>query len=239
MPTDLQNDWQTDLATHVPCADGLRWCVDNDIASQAEAFAKVTRPDWYCWLAQTYRVRLDHTALVTFAVDCAERVLPIYEARYPDDMRPRIAIETARRWTAGEASIGQVRAAKRPAAKAAYGAKREAEESDDLGPVSLRGAVESAAAHAVAKSAKSAKRAAGAPDVFKPYEIAWAASDASDACYAFAFAFAAFKGSDAEVCHAYAWAVAEAEQLWQVDQLRDLLAESPTPKTPGIGPGAA
>ena len=33
---------------------------------------------------------------VTFAADCAERVLPVYEAAYPDDDRPRKAIEAAR-----------------------------------------------------------------------------------------------------------------------------------------------
>ena len=33
---------------------------------------------------------------VEFAADCAERVLPIWEARYPDDDRPRKAIEAAR-----------------------------------------------------------------------------------------------------------------------------------------------
>ncbi|MHB1799388.1 MAG: putative immunity protein [Vulcanimicrobiaceae bacterium] len=33
---------------------------------------------------------------VKFAADCAERVLPIWEARHPDDDRPRKAIEAAR-----------------------------------------------------------------------------------------------------------------------------------------------
>lgn len=31
-----------------------------------------------------------------FAADCAERALPLFEARYPDDRRPRRAIEAAR-----------------------------------------------------------------------------------------------------------------------------------------------
>ena len=38
------------------------------------------------------------------ACDFAEHVLPIWEARYPGDDRPRVAIETKRRWLAGEAS---------------------------------------------------------------------------------------------------------------------------------------
>ena len=35
--------------------------------------------------------------LITFACDCAERVLTHFEKYYPDDKRPRWAIEAARR----------------------------------------------------------------------------------------------------------------------------------------------
>ncbi len=40
----------------------------------------------------------DHKALATWALDCAERVLPLFERSYPDDDRPRRAIETGREW---------------------------------------------------------------------------------------------------------------------------------------------
>jgi hypothetical protein len=36
--------------------------------------------------------------VVTFAADCAERVLPIFERAYPDDPRPREAIAAVRDW---------------------------------------------------------------------------------------------------------------------------------------------
>jgi hypothetical protein len=42
--------------------------------------------------------RPDQKALATWAADCAERVLPYVEARYPGDDRPRKAIETLREW---------------------------------------------------------------------------------------------------------------------------------------------
>ena len=42
------------------------------------------------------------TELRLFAADCAEHVLPIYEAAYPDDDRPRRAIEAARAFARGE-----------------------------------------------------------------------------------------------------------------------------------------
>nr|AQS31978.1 hypothetical protein [uncultured archaeon]AQS32273.1 hypothetical protein [uncultured archaeon] len=42
--------------------------------------------------------KTDHKTLVTWALDCAERVLPYFESKYPKDDRPRVAIETGRAW---------------------------------------------------------------------------------------------------------------------------------------------
>ncbi len=39
-----------------------------------------------------------------FACDCAERVLPIFENKYPEDKRPRQAVEVARRFASGQAT---------------------------------------------------------------------------------------------------------------------------------------
>ena len=40
----------------------------------------------------------DQKRMATWAADCAERVLPFFEEAYPDDDRPRKAIETCRTW---------------------------------------------------------------------------------------------------------------------------------------------
>jgi hypothetical protein len=40
----------------------------------------------------------DHKTLAVWAIDCAERVLPYFEENYPDDHRPRNAIETLQAW---------------------------------------------------------------------------------------------------------------------------------------------
>jgi len=40
--------------------------------------------------------------LYEFGCQCAERVLPIWEEKYPDDDRPRKAIEAKRAWMRGE-----------------------------------------------------------------------------------------------------------------------------------------
>ena len=42
--------------------------------------------------------RTDHKTLALWAIDCAERVMPYFEENYPDDQRPRQAIETLRTW---------------------------------------------------------------------------------------------------------------------------------------------
>ena len=40
----------------------------------------------------------DHKTLAVWAIDCAERVLPYFEEKYPEDHRPRNAIETLQTW---------------------------------------------------------------------------------------------------------------------------------------------
>jgi len=42
--------------------------------------------------------RTDHKTLATWALDCAERVLPFFENKYSEDDRPRQAIEAGRTW---------------------------------------------------------------------------------------------------------------------------------------------
>ena len=53
------------------------------------------------------------------AIEFAEQVLPIFEQRYPDDLRPRQAIQAARDYLDGKISVEELRAAY-AAAYAAY-----------------------------------------------------------------------------------------------------------------------
>ncbi|SHF08954.1 putative immunity protein [Streptoalloteichus hindustanus] len=66
----------------------------------------------------------DHEAVVLWAADCAEHVLPHFEERYPEDDRPRRAVEAGRAWARGEITPGAARAA----AFAARAAARDAVE---------------------------------------------------------------------------------------------------------------
>jgi len=42
--------------------------------------------------------KTDKKTLAVWAIDCAERVLPYFEKKYPKDRRPRKAIETLQAW---------------------------------------------------------------------------------------------------------------------------------------------
>src|SRR5215470_2306524 len=40
----------------------------------------------------------DHKTLAVWAIDCTERVMPYFEESYPQDHRPRQALDTLQRW---------------------------------------------------------------------------------------------------------------------------------------------
>jgi hypothetical protein len=42
--------------------------------------------------------KTNHKRLAVWAIDCVERVLPCFEAEFPEDPRPRNAIETLQAW---------------------------------------------------------------------------------------------------------------------------------------------
>lgn len=71
--------------------------------------------------------KTDHKTLAVWACDCAERVLPYFEKKYPEDNRPRRAIEAGRAW----ASTWVFKMADvRKAALAAHTAARKVEEDN-------------------------------------------------------------------------------------------------------------
>jgi hypothetical protein len=58
----------------------------------------------------------DHRALALWATDCAEHVLPHFEETYPNDNRPRKAVEAGRAWARGEIKMSEARVAVHAAA---------------------------------------------------------------------------------------------------------------------------
>jgi hypothetical protein len=71
--------------------------------------------------------KTDHKTLGIWAADCAERVLPYFEEKYPEDDRPRKAIVALRTWVkTGEFHMVEVRGA----SLAAHAAARDVAEDD-------------------------------------------------------------------------------------------------------------
>jgi immunity protein 5 of polymorphic toxin system len=53
----------------------------------------------------------DHRTLALWAADCIVHVLRLFEKNYPEDDRPRNAVEAGRAWARGEIATSEARAA--------------------------------------------------------------------------------------------------------------------------------
>jgi hypothetical protein len=144
---------------------------------------------------------LGHTTAVRWAADCATRVLPLYEAKYAGDDRPRKAIEAARRW------------AKNPTdANYAYAASAASDAASDAAYAAYSDAASSDAAYAAYSDAA--------------YAASYAADAAYDAAsYAAAAANAAYAASYAAASYAAATSAKERlkEREWQTRRLLKLM----------------
>jgi len=111
------------------------------------------------------------------AIKIAEVVLPIFEDKYPQDNRPRKAIEAARLYLAGEIGIEELEAAG-DAAEAAWAAARDAWDAAEAAWAAARDAWD--AAEAARDAAEAAREAAWAA----AGDAAWAAGAAGAAAWA-------------------------------------------------------
>ena len=109
------------------CREGLVWIKGKSLA---EFWSTCDRADWMLWLCG----RMEGTKgwptrqqIVLVACICAATSLPIFEKKYPQDDRPRKAIEAARAWANGKASIDDVRKARAAAADATTDATYDAD----------------------------------------------------------------------------------------------------------------
>ena len=100
------------------CSEAVVWAKEKSLA---EVWAICERGDWMLWLCgkmcgkKGWPTRQE---IVLVACDCADIVLPIFEKEYPNEKRPRTAIETARKWANGEATLKEVSIAAAAAAAA-------------------------------------------------------------------------------------------------------------------------
>jgi hypothetical protein len=196
-PVFCQSGWH--LATHQGIAEYARtgavlWIAEGRGASVAAddkvAFSSARLVSQVGTLTRVIAVQ--------WAAECARRVLKHYEDRYPEDKRPREAIQAALKWAKDPTE------ANRAAANAAY--------------------VAAAAAAAAAYAADAAAYAADAANADAAYAAAAYAADAAAYAADAANADAAYAAADA--ANAAADAAREKEREWQSDRLLELLKDS-------------
>ena len=131
-------DWMPPIEGDlVPCENGYHLCREGYLADwlgphifEAEYRGERLDTDDKIVVREARLVRElgtwnEQTARL-FACDCAERVLPLFEKERPGDERPRKAIDTARAYVAGAATVEQLAAARAAAWAAARAAARAA-----------------------------------------------------------------------------------------------------------------
>ena len=166
----------------VPCRNGYHLCRETDLLDwlgpaifEAEYEGKIIEVSDKVVVRNARLIRPcggwnEKTARL-FAADCAERVLPIFEKKHPNDDRPRQAINAARAYARGEIDDA--------AWAAAWAAADAVDAVDAAGAAADAADAAGAAVWAAADAADAADAAGAAADAARA--AAWAAADAADA----------------------------------------------------------
>ena len=94
MRVELKLDWLKEQAV---CEEAIAWVEtqkDKDIFHLYAQAKKRNKLDWANWCVARL---LDRKNRIRYAIFAAEQVLHIFEKQYPEDQRPRKAIEAAKR----------------------------------------------------------------------------------------------------------------------------------------------
>jgi hypothetical protein len=165
------------IRQYQPCYDALKWA--ENYTTPEDAWRECKRGDWMLWILGRLSGPPEGDSrkkLVLCACECARIALPLFERRWPGDNRVRKCLDTAERWARGDATIQELREARRAAADAAYTAHAYA-----------------AAAYAAdAAAAYAADAADAAAAAYAAADAAYAAADAAYAAYAAAYSYAAY-----------------------------------------------
>ena len=126
---------QQQLKDWSACTDGYKWAcgILKNKPMEVKKFLKITadyRLDWANWVI--CRV-FDKPNKVRYAIFAAEQVIHLFEKKYPNDKRPRKAIEAAKTWlenpSAASADYSAYAAYANSAASAASAASADSADS--------------------------------------------------------------------------------------------------------------
>ena len=157
-----------------PCSDGLVWL--NSQPDLDTAWRTCQRGDWLLWGLRQGDI-LDKTTAVRIAVAFADHVLPVFDRKYPEDTRPRVAIEAVKAWLKKP-----TKANRRAAAAAAYAAAAAADAAADAADAAAAADTAYAVYHAYAAAIGAAEVAADAYDDARAKERKWQADKLRELC---------------------------------------------------------
>ena len=223
------------LKSHDACNSGMEWVTENKLIGLPSndflnKLIENNKLDWANWLI----VRLmNKKQKVQYAIFAAEQVIHIYEKKYPNDDRPRKAIEAAKNYlnnpskktkaaAAAAYAAAYAAAAYAAAAYAAAAAAYAADAAASAADAAASAAAYAADADAAYAAADAAAAAAYAADADAAASAAYAAAYAAYAADAYAAAAAA----DAVAADAYAAARKELK-LKILDYVKSLLFKPP------------
>lgn len=99
---------------------------DCELVPLLRALIADNEHDWAKWLIIRAMATIDYDAVVSYAIFTVKQVLNIYEQHYPNDNRPRVAIEKAEEFLQSKTKEATVAVATYLAADAADEAARDA-----------------------------------------------------------------------------------------------------------------
>ena len=91
----ISDSW---LSENFACSEGCDWFHAQTETDGVKVVKKLLVEDKWEWANWTFVRLMTHKQKVQYAVFAAEQVIKIFEDKYPDDDRPRKAIEAAKKW---------------------------------------------------------------------------------------------------------------------------------------------
>ena len=82
--------------TH-PCLGGYQWLQNQPNRNADEVVQNLIKEKKLDWAEWVINKSLNREQNIEMSIFCAKQVLPLFEAKHPDDLRPRKAIEAAER----------------------------------------------------------------------------------------------------------------------------------------------
>jgi hypothetical protein len=104
------------------CQAGIDWFITNKTTSLRPLVTKLLKDDKASYARWLLARLMTHPQQIKWAIYSAEQVIKLYEDKYPDDKRPRLAIKAAKDFLAGKIT----KEAAYAAANAAYAAANAA-----------------------------------------------------------------------------------------------------------------